>query len=281
MSATGQMDNSAPHALIKRSRQGAKGGPEPVQTLPGFMFTMLGASTPTRFFDSILGENVGDGLLGRPLIIKADPKPKEENTPPLIPVPADVIDALQAIRDIGRDKGRFEIVPLSWPIYDRQRVQWTDEGKARYVLLGKQVDAVLETEPPYEELYGRIKANSLVLATLHAISRDHEDPVVDAPDLDLGTAMVVESVRTTLTGLGDMTGGTPYGVMRRDHEVYVRKKGTVTVRAIGNAVRGYSRKERIEVLCDLEELGKVHIGRIQTADKAFSILPQSVVQWIA
>jgi hypothetical protein len=83
---------------------------------------------------------------------------------------------------------------------------------------------VLETEPPYEELYGRIKANSLVLATLHAISRDYAAPMVDAPDVDLGAAMVVESVGTTIAGVGDMTGGTDYGRMVRDIEVYVRKK---------------------------------------------------------
>jgi hypothetical protein len=205
MSATGQMDSSAPHALTKRSRQSVK-GPEPVQTLPGFMFTLLGASTPGKFFESLTSGNVGDGLLGRPLIINADPKSKE-NKAPFIPVPASVVDALQATRDIGRDESNFSIAPIGWPIYDRQRVQWTPEGEARYDLLGEQIDAVLETEPPYEELYGRIKANSLVLATLHAISRDYAAPMVDAPDVDLGAAMVVESVGTTIAGLGDMRHG--------------------------------------------------------------------------
>jgi hypothetical protein len=61
------------------------------------------------------------------------------------------------------------------------------------------------------------------------------------------------------------TGGTDYGRMVRDIEVYVRKKKTVTVLEIGNAVRGYSKKDRMAALTDLEELGKVHIGRIKGA----------------
>ena len=270
MEATGQSDSSAPFALTKRSRQGLK-GEEVIQTIPGFMFTLLGASTPDRFFESLSSGNVSDGLLGRNLIINADPKPKESK-PPFVPVPDSVIAALKAITDIGMDKGKL----IRWPAYDRIRIPWTPESEARYDLLGERIDAVLGTDPAYKELYGRVKANSLVLATLHAISRDHSSPLIEASDIDLGAAMVIESVKTTIAGLGGATGGTDYGRMVRDIEVYVRKKKTTTVREIGNAVRGYSKKERIAVLTDMEELGKVTIDRHKD-----SITPHSTVRWIA
>ena len=86
MEATGQSDSSAPFALTKRARLGGK-GEEVIQTVPGFMFTLLGASTPDKFFESLSSGNVSDGLLGRNIIISADPKSKEIK-PPFIPVPA-------------------------------------------------------------------------------------------------------------------------------------------------------------------------------------------------
>ena len=275
MEATGQQDDSAPFALTKRSRNGSRDA-APIQTLDGILFTMLGASTPKRFFETLSNGNVTDGLLGRVLTINADPKP-EENEAPFIRVPDSVIAALRAIGETGYT-GKLNLGGM--PIYDRVRAQWTPEGKARYDLLGKRIDALLATEPPYEELYGRAKANALVLATLLAISRDHIAPMVDAPDIDRGAAMVMESIAATIAGLGDATGGTPYGEMVRDIETYVRKRKTTTVRDIGNAVRGYSKKDRMAALTDMEELGRVTISRYDT-NGMLSILPKSAVVWIA
>ena len=276
MEATGQSDSSAPFALTKRARLGGK-GEEVIQTVPGFMFTLLGASTPDKFFESLSSGNVSDGLLGRNIIISADPKSKEIK-PPFIPVPASVIAGLKAITDIGRNK-RTQV--NRWPAYERTRVPWTPEGEARYDLLGERIEAVLGTDPPFKELYGRVKANALVLATLHAISRDYVNPLIEASDIDLGTAMVVESVQRTVRGLGTATGGTDYGRRVRDLEAYVEKKKTTTMREIGNAVRGYSKKERLEALTDMEELGKVTIARYKDAKGFLTITPHSTVRWVA
>jgi hypothetical protein len=276
MEATGQQDSSPPFALTKRGRNGSK-DLAPIQALNGILFTMLGASTPGKFFETLSNGNVSDGLLGRVLTINADPKP-EESEAPFIHVPDGVVAALRAITEIG-DTGELNLDGL--PGYERKRARWTPEGSARYRLLGKQIDALLATEPPYEELYGRAKANALVLATLLAISRDHAAPVVDASDIDQGAAMVMESIAATIAGLGDATGGTDYGRMVRDIEVYVRKRKAATVREIGNAVRGYSKKERMAALTDMEELGKVTIRRYKDSNGVLSILPNSAVAWSA
>jgi hypothetical protein len=92
----------------------------------------------------------------------------------------------------------------------------------------------------------------------------------------LGAAMVVESVGTTLAGLGDMTGGTDYGRMVRDIEVYVRKKGTATVR-----------EDRVldPINAHLPEL--LHIGQgrhpifFGVATDGVPDRTQSVVRWVA
>ena len=168
------------------------------------------------------------------------------------------------------ETGKFSIWPIGWPVYDRQRVQWTPEGKARYDLLGKQIDAVLETEPPYEELYGRVKANSLVLATLLAISRDHAAPMVDAPDIDLGAAMVHGERRDDHRGAGGRD--RRYALRQRwfatSRRTSARKKRSPCA-TIGNAVRGYSKKDRMAALTDMEELGKVTISRYNDERHSF------------
>ena len=273
------MDNSAPFPLTKRARQAVKGELPPIQTVPGVMFTLLGASTVARFFDTLSEGNVSDGLLNRTLIIHAGPKALEENKDTDRPIPESVTGTLKAIADIGLTGGR-QLNQMGCRTYDRACVPWTPEGEDRYDQLGREVDAVLRTDPPYADLYGRIKANSLVLATLRAISRDYDAPMVDAQDIDAGAAMVIESVRTIIVGLADATGGTEYGKMSREIAAYIRGRRTTTAKAIGNAVRGYTSKQRAEVLCDLEELDKVKIERLADKKGELSILPQSTVRWV-
>ena len=74
--------------------------------------------------------------------------------------------------------------------------------------------------------------------------------------------------------------GRQYGKMSREIAAYIRGRRTTTAQAIGNAVRGYTRKQRAEVLFDLEELDKVKIERLADKKGELSILPQSTVRWI-
>ena len=62
MELSGQEDDSAPFALLKRARNG--GGPvlNVVQEIPGASFTLIGASTPTKFYEALTGGVVADGF---------------------------------------------------------------------------------------------------------------------------------------------------------------------------------------------------------------------------
>ena len=78
MELSGQEIDSAPFALLKRSRQGTKDAPVVVE-IPGASFTLIGASTPAKFYEALTGGAVSDGFLNRFLIINGDPQPEREN----------------------------------------------------------------------------------------------------------------------------------------------------------------------------------------------------------
>ena len=77
MELSGQEDDSAPFALLKRARNGG-GNPvlNVVQEIPGASFTLIGASTPTKFYEALTGGVVADGFLNRFLILEGDPQPR-------------------------------------------------------------------------------------------------------------------------------------------------------------------------------------------------------------
>jgi hypothetical protein len=264
--------NSAPFPLTKRARQAVKGELPPIQTVPGVMFTLLGASTVARFFDTLSEGNVSDGLLNRTLIIHAGPKALAENKDTNHPIPESVTGALRAIAAIGLTGG-LQLNQMGCRTYDRAGVPWTPEARLATTSWGARSTLCCG-------LSRHTRTSTAASKTLRAISRDYDAPMVDAQDIDAGAAMVIESVRTIIVGLADATGGTEYGKMSREIAAYIRGRRTTTVRAIGNTVRGYTRNERIEVLGDLEELDKVKIERLADKKGELSIQPQSTARWV-
>jgi hypothetical protein len=79
MELSGQESDSAPFALLKRARNSAGPVLNVVQEIPGASFTLIGASTPAKFYEALTGSVVSDGFLNRFLILEGDPQPENEN----------------------------------------------------------------------------------------------------------------------------------------------------------------------------------------------------------
>jgi hypothetical protein len=209
MELSGQQDDSPPFALTKRAANGVD-GKNIVHTIPGASFTLFGASTPAAFYEALTYGNVGDGSLNRFLIISADRAPDDENIVDcIVPVPQSIRDALKSIA--GTPTGMKIAEGRVWPLIESERAGWDDGALERYKLLGVQMRAVGRSKPQFGELYARVKANALKVATLLAVSRAVEscELLVTVVDIEKGAAMALESATVTIDGaLKHMAGST-------------------------------------------------------------------------
>jgi hypothetical protein len=200
MELSGREDHNPPFALTKRAANGVD-GKNIVHSIPGASFTLFGASTPAAFYEALSYGNVGDGSLNRFIVINADPSPDYENiVDRIIPVPQAISDALEGIA--GTSFGVTFAGGRAWPLIESERADWAPRARERYELLAKQMKAVLRSKPPFVELYARVKANALKVATLLAVSRAVEsgELLVTVDDIENGAALALESATVTIDG---------------------------------------------------------------------------------
>jgi hypothetical protein len=200
MELSGREDHNPPFALTKRAANGVD-GKNIVHSIPGASFTLFGASTPAAFYETLTYGNVGDGSLNRFLVINADPSPDYENiVDRIIPVPQAISDALEGIA--GTSFGVTFAGGRAWPLIESERAVWAPRAREHYELLAKQMRAVLRSKPQFMELYARVKANALKVATLLAVSRAVEsgELLVTLDDIEKGAALALESATVTIDG---------------------------------------------------------------------------------
>jgi hypothetical protein len=250
MELSGQEIDSAPFALLKRSRQGTKDAPV-VLEIPGASFTLIGASTPAKFYEALTGGAVSDGFLNRFLIINGDPQPERENVvEETIPVPVSVIEGLQALAAAGRVSDHDMPGAGLWSKYERKRAGWTPYARERADELGEQVRSVQRAEPPFVGLYARIKPNTLKLATLLAASRNPTEPVVDWPDIDDAAAMVLESVSTTIEGVKAHVSDSDHHARVKKIRAIVHAAGTISQSDLTRQTQEMTPNQRKDALAD-------------------------------
>jgi hypothetical protein len=251
MELSGQEDDSAPFALLKRARNGAGPVLNVVQEIPGASFTLIGASTPAKFYEALTGGVVSDGFLNRFLILEGDPQPENENVvEETIPVPESVINGLRTLATAGHIPGKHTL-PRMWPTFERRRAGWTPYAKERADELGSQVRSVQRAEPPFVDLYARIKPNVLKLATLLAASRNPAEPIVDWPDIDTAAAMVLESVSTTIKGVKTHVSDSDHHARVKKIRKIVRNAGSISQNELTRQTQEMTPNQRRDALADL------------------------------
>ena len=205
MELSGLEDVSPAFALTKRAANGVdRTKLHTVHSVPNASFSLFGASTHARFYEALSQGNVDDGSLNKFLIINADAPPDEENiVEERVPVPESIIAALKTISDVGRiGTFKFDEHAKVWPSFESERAAWGPGARELYKLLGEQMRAVVRSEAPFRELYARVKANALKVATLMTLSRavGGEDLAVTVDDIEMGAAMALDSAATTVDG---------------------------------------------------------------------------------
>ncbi|MHC2163116.1 bifunctional DNA primase/polymerase [Bradyrhizobium ottawaense] len=163
--------------------------------------SIFGVSTAREFYDSLEGGDVTNGVLNRFLVIETKVRPKERA--PLLEateVPQEIIHGLKRIynRDAlasaqlcqSRQTPPFITVPIS-----------ADAEQIRRGLVD-EITARGDADSTLEPFLARTAENALRLATIVAVGRDVDSPLIDAPTMAWAREFAVWSSDRLADGAG-------------------------------------------------------------------------------
>ena len=159
--------------------------------------TLLGASTPDAFYDSMKGADVLNGFMNRILVIEAGPRTDDDNEFDYVAPPQVIVDTIQGLIPPLKGSGNINDCLSIFTALTRiegRKMEWGNDAKALYADFKKQINAMIAI-PVYGELWARTCEYAVRLASLHAVSRAGVLTNVYEADLEWGAAIAVASAR--------------------------------------------------------------------------------------
>lgn len=258
--------------------------------------SILGASTPQAFFDSLNAGNKHDGFMNRLLIATGAPRSADEE--PEIDgseVPETIKRALQGVAPrLGGNLGAAIGVYSQASAVTERKLPWASDDIERASNdLSKSIDAAMASDPERENLMGRIFEYSIRLASLHAVSRAISEESVNQEtgeyefsaahaavamaDLEWGVAWATESARVLIDKSESMMAPNEYGNDKNRVKELIKKLGTVSTRTILRKYDHLKSKELDGMIEDLEFSGVVSSNAEKTGGKG---RPSKKVTWV-
>jgi hypothetical protein len=215
-------------------------------------FTLLGADTKEAFFSGFSAINVTDGLLNRLLLVAGAYSLKanlgSENPPQL---PESIIEGLQALR-VGTERGILGNRSANNKDFDfrpptRHFVPWASDSVQQLFLEHDERTRRLVAGNPGDRNYAlivRLPEYAIRLATLHAMSRDPNQPTVTQCDLEWGFSFAIASSKLLMDGAEHNMAENAYGRDMNDVFNRIRDSGGEGI-SLRNLKRAFRRFEPV------------------------------------
>lgn len=221
-------------------------------------YTLLGASTPDAFYDSLKGGDVLNGFMNRFLIADAAPRAEENEDVEMTPVPQIVIDTLQGIvpamdGNLGSPLGVFS----SLAKIEERKLDWGLGVRDVVRAFKKQVNAAIET--PFGELWGRTYEYAIRLGGLHAVSARGPYAQIELADMQWGAAWAVASAKSMAEAAENLMSKSDYEAKFNDVQAVIKKAGTITRSALLRAIRHLDARDLTNITNHLAEAGIVEL----------------------
>lgn len=187
--------------------------------------SILGASTGQGFFEALTEANLADGFINRLIVVEGG-KPGARNLDParlaLPPLLADELKAAFEAAGAGNLAGATSRLASTRPTM--QTVPWADEAAmlAWLRITDWEDDA---RDAGREGITGRAAANTQVVATIRALSRDAKMPAVSAEDIAWAWSFVLASIETVERGARENMAGSEFESLVKAIEAAVTKAG--------------------------------------------------------
>jgi hypothetical protein len=167
--------------------------------------TVIGTSTPTRFYGGLSEKNLNDGFAARIVFISPSARsvrgnPKDDG----ITLPSGLRDAITAAQEAFPWPGQLS--PTTWRTAETKpslvKVPWRDDRAERAWLdLEDWQEGEIERDESRDGILGRVAENAVRLATLRALSRDPAAAAVTLEDVEWARAVMMASVRAVDNGV--------------------------------------------------------------------------------
>lgn len=165
--------------------------------------SLLGFSTTTEFYKGLPESSLRDGFLARLLIIQAEVRGERQKAPPLlIPTPSliEIIKATANANPSGKNLVANFRAAQSKPTLYPVKFESVEAEQAWMQVDDWQLSVITEDHGQFG-IVGRASENTQKLATLRAVSRCPETPLVTAEDIQWGYAIVQRSLDNVDTGV--------------------------------------------------------------------------------
>ncbi|MBR0695866.1 bifunctional DNA primase/polymerase [Bradyrhizobium lablabi] len=167
--------------------------------------TVIGTSTPTRFYGGLSEKNLSDGFAARMVFIAPTKRPERGNPRDGgLVVPAPLREAIKEAQKkfpwpSTNSQGNWRTPDVQPHLYE---VPWADEAaEAAWLAIEDWQEAEIERDETRDGLVGRLAENAIRLATLRALSRSPSQPSVNVEDVRWAHAIMSASVRSLDDGV--------------------------------------------------------------------------------
>jgi hypothetical protein len=167
--------------------------------------TVVGTSTPTRFYGGLSEKNLADGFVARMLFIQPKARPARANPKDNgLRMPAALV---RSIKDAQKN--------FPWPLVtsagnwrqaesapDLLEVGWENAAaETEWLAIEDAQEAEIERDESRDGIIGRMAENAVRLATLRALSRDPVSALISVEDVRWARAVVEASIEAVDTGV--------------------------------------------------------------------------------
>ncbi|MBN7763641.1 bifunctional DNA primase/polymerase [Nitratireductor aquibiodomus] len=169
--------------------------------------TIIGTSTPTRFYGGLSEKNLSDGFAARMIFVSPRKRPVRANPKNNgLKVPKSLLQRIKADQDAFPWPKRVGGAEPQWRVAEVKpallEVPWHDEAaEQRWIEFEDWQEAEIEKDESRDGIIGRAAENAVRLATLRALSRGPEGAAVSVADVDWARAIVLSSIDAVEAGV--------------------------------------------------------------------------------
>ena len=213
--------------------------------------TLIGASTPEKFYECFKAGDALSGFLNRFLIVNADGRAKETHEFEYVAPSPEIVEELRAL--IPEQDGNLGDVMGVYraPAVTERKMRWEDaETKAEARALENQIGEMADVHP-HGELMARTFEYAIRLASLHAISNARL--AVDRHDLAWGASWSIQSTRGMIVAANEMMAETDHEGFVNRIKAIIKKEGTIGRTDLARRTQWLKSKDRDGIIDQLAE----------------------------
>ena len=199
--------------------------------------TILGASTPEKFYSTLQNADAADGFMNRFLIAEAAPRSDEDEDVEAIPVPQIIIDCLHGIVPaLSGNMGSVLGVFAAHTEVTERKLEWAPGVRDAVRAFKKQINEIV-TETRHGDLWGRTYEYAIRLGGIHAVSRAGAYAEIEIGDMQWGAAWAVSSARTMTDAAENLMARSNYEADLNEVKNEIREAGVITRSGLLRAIR--------------------------------------------